>query len=177
MEASHLDRPGISARVRRALRPRNLALGGLLLVALAASGCAALFYGYLGYELYDRYINRDRGDRTTRIVYVVESSGLTNPHIVGARVELYALKTGGSPSNPADFETTADAVRETNEDGEALVYVKAETREAGDNIIQPALTYLEKITAPGFQPYQGVREAIDEDAGLVEADPILLVPK
>ncbi len=162
---------------RRVLRARNLAGAAVLALLLTSSGCAYLTYALLGYELYDRYIDRDRGDRTTRIVYLVRSSGAGTPTLVGARVELYALKTGGSATNPDDFETIPDAVRETNEDGEALVYIKSSPREVRDNIIQPSLTYLERVSAPGFGTFEGVREGIDEHAGLVEADPISLVPK
>jgi hypothetical protein len=32
------------------------------------------------------------------------------------------------------------------------------------------------VTAPGFQPYEGIQEAISSKAGLVEPDPIRLVP-
>jgi hypothetical protein len=158
-------------------RARGLVCAGLLVLALSSSGCAYLTYAFLGMELYDRYIDRDRGDRTTRIVYSVRSSGAGGPALVGARIELLALKTGGSPTNPADFETIPDAIRETNGDGEAVVYVKTTPREVRDNIIQPSLTYLERVTAPGFMSYEGVRDGIDEHAGLVEADPISLVPK
>lgn len=166
-----------SARGGLARRSLRGALVLLTCAVLGATGCEILFYGYLGYELYDRYINRDKGDRTTRIVYLVQSSGAGNPAIVGARLELYALRTGGTPSNPDDFETIADAVRETNEDGEAIVYVKADPREAEDRVIQPSVIYREVLTAPGFLPYEGVREGIGASAGLVEADAIRLVPK
>ncbi len=156
---------------------RRVALAALTTLFLSLQGCSALFYAYIGYELVDRYISRDRGDDTTRVVYVVQTTGEGNAVIAGARIELHALKTGGDPTNADDFDTVADAVRETNGDGEAVVYVKSDPNEAGDNVIQPWVTYREVVTAPGFESYSGVRSEIDEKDGLVEADPIRLVPR
>ncbi len=156
---------------------RRAALFALAILLLGLQGCSTLFNAYHGYELVDRYIRRDRGDRTTRIVYAVQTTGEGNAVIAGARIELYALKTGGDPANVDDLDTVADALRETNGEGEAVVYVKSDPNEAGDNVIRPWVTYREVITAPGFESYSGVRGEIDEKDGLIEADPIRLVPR
>jgi hypothetical protein len=154
---------------------------GLLIVAalmglvVVLAGCELLAL-YAAYELVDGFINKDKGDPTTRIVYTVQTSGTDNAEIVGARIELFALRTGGDPNRESDFETVADAIRETNDDGEAIVYVKDNPNEAGDNVIRPSTIYREVITAPGFQTYEGVRDAVSAGAGLVQPEPIRLVP-
>lgn len=145
--------------------------GGVCFLA----GCELLTL-YAIYEVVDRYISRDRGDRTTRVVYELRSTSAGEPLIAGARIELFALRTGGSPSNPNDYDTVADAVRETNAQGEAVVYVKSDPNEPGDNVIRPGTTYQELVTAAGFVPYRGVLDPIDARDGLVERDPIRLVP-
>ena len=139
------------------------------------AGCELVaLYG--AYRLVDQYINRNKGDKTTRIVYAVETSSAGNAAVVGARIEMFALKLGGDPQKVTDYDTVADAVRLTNDQGEAVVYVQTSPYEAGDNIIRPAVTYRYVVTAPGFQTFEGVQSPVADGAGLVEPNAIRLVP-
>jgi hypothetical protein len=159
-------------------QPRHhvlVALVSLLALVVSSAGCELLAL-YSAYKLVDDLINDDKGDTTARVVYVVESSGADNAAIVGARIELFALRTGGDPNRLDDFEVIADAIRETNDDGEALVYIKDSPNEAGDNVIRPSTAYRVVVTAPGFQAYEGVQDPLSSKAGLVKADPVRLVP-
>lgn len=151
------------------------AITGLLALSVCLTGCELLAL-YSAYGLVDDLINSDKGDPTTRVVYVVQTSGADNAGVAGARVELYALRTGGDPGRLDDFEVVPDAIRETNDEGEALIYVKDTPNEARDNVIRPSTVYRVVVTAPGFRPYEGIQEAISSKAGLVEPDPIRLVP-
>jgi len=160
------------------MRALRLGTVGVLLAALVlfAGGCE-LLAAYALWQWIDQNINRNKGDTTTRIVYLIETSGTGNARISGARIELYALHTGGDPNRPSDYDTVPDAVRLTNEDGEAVFYIKNDPNEPNDQVIRPATTYRELVTAAGFQAYDGVRDPIAINAGLVEADPIRLVPE
>lgn len=162
----------------RLMRAFRLSAMGLVLGCLVVFACGCeLLALYAAWQLVDQYVSRDKGDTTTRIVYVVETSGTGNARISGARIELYALRTGGDPNRPGDYDTVPDAVRQTNESGEAVIYVKNEPNDPNDQVIRPGTTYRELVAAAGFEAYDGVRDPIAINAGLVEADPIRLVPE
>ena len=128
------------------------------------------------WPLADYVINRNRTDRTSRYIYQVFADTPARPPIAGATIELFALRTGGDPQNADDYDSVADAVRMTNQDGEAEVRILASPNVPGDNVARPGTTYRELITAPGFEPVVSQRGALDLSQGPIELPAIVLVP-
>ncbi len=159
---------------------RWLAVG--LVCALVVPALAAFVAGcydpsvLLLWPLADYVINRSRSDRTTRYIYQVVADIPSRPPIAGATIQLFALRTGGQPDNPEDYEAVADAVRMTNQNGEAEVRVLASPNVPGDNVIRPGTVYREVVSAPGFQSVVNQRSAVELNQGPIELPPILLTP-
>ena len=100
----------------------------------------------------------------TKVDYTVRDADSLTP-IIGARIELFALETGGDPRFDESFETTPDAVVVTEETGKATLRVVPTPNEPRDQIIRPSTLYRVVVTAPGFDSVSTSLAPLNEGMG------------
>lgn len=127
----------------------------LAALALPALGAGCNPYGWIADQINPGNI-LDNLAGETRIQYTVQMSG--GAAIAGARMDFYALTTGGDFTHIDDWEKVADASVTTGSDGTVIVRVLSSPNEAGDAIVRPETHYRVVYSAPGF------REAITSQA-------------